>query len=197
MKNNRYRSTLLAAAIGISSSVMVYGFQAKTGDPAPKFSVTSMSGKQIFFQDMQTGGPVFIYFIRDGDEVSQQMTLYVNKIIRAYGETRSTWYGLINAREDRARSYQAEVDPAFRLERDETNVATKAFGVSSAPSVMEYSSKGKLLHSWKGYSADKLKDINAAFAKSNHRPVQVVDFSDVPTTARYGSDYNTATGVRG
>lgn len=183
------------AALSIASSVMVYGFQAKIGDRAPKFSVTSMSGKQVFFQDMQTAGPVFLYFIRDGDAVAQQETSFINKIIGAYGGVRSTWYGIINAKEDRARSYQAETQPAFRLERDDNLAATKSFAIASSPTVLEYDGNGMLMNSWKGFSAVNLKGINVAYASANHKSVQMLDFSDAPTTAKFGTDYNFATGA--
>jgi hypothetical protein len=191
------RSAALVATISFSASIMALGFQAKLGDPIPKFSVTSMTGRQVFFKDMATGGPVFIYFIRDGDTVSQQMTSYVNKIIHAYGGVRSTWYGIVNAREDRARAYQAETEPAFRLTRDESLGATKMFGVSSAPTVLEYDGHGMLINAWKGLSAVNLKGINMAYASGCHKPMQDVDFSQAPATAKYGIDYNVATSAGG
>jgi peroxiredoxin len=193
MKTNWYRSAALAAAFCVSSSVLVFADQIKIGDPAPKFSVTSMSGKQMFFADMETGGPTFIYFIRNGDAVSQQETGYINKIIRAYGEARSTWYGIINAKEDQARSFQAESNPAFRLERDEGLSAIKMLGVSSAPMVMEFDGNGILMHTWKGYSAVHLKGINMAYAAASHKSMQDLDFSQAPSTAKYGTDFNSTT----
>jgi len=193
MKQILKRSAVFVAALGFAGSVMVYGWQVKIGTHAPDFSVTSMSGKQMFFQDMQTGGPVFVYFIRDGDGVSQQTSSYINKIVRAYGDSRSTWYGIINAREDRARSFQAETDPAFRLERDENMSATKVLGVTSAPTVLQFSGKGLLMHTWKGFSELNLKEINKAYARASHKTIQDVDFSAAPSTAKYGNDYDFVT----
>jgi hypothetical protein len=185
-----YRSTAFAAAMSIATSMMTYAQGIRVGDTAPKFSVTSMAGKQIFFQDMQTGGPLFIYFIRDGDPVSQQMTSYVNKMIRAYGGVRSTWYGVLNAKEDRARSYQAETDPAFRLERDENMSAAKMFGIANSPTIMEFDGNGTLMHTWKGLSGPNLKGINMEYAAANHKSMQDLDFTRAPSTLKFGIDYH-------
>jgi len=152
-----------------------------------------MSGKQVFFKDMQTGGPLFIYFIRDGDSVSQQSTSYINRIIRTYGASRTTWYGFVNARLDRARAFQAESDPAFRLERDENLSATIGFGVTNSPTVLEYDGNGKLINIWKGFSAVNLKGINMAVAEASHKKLKDIDFTKAPSTVKFGVDFNSGT----
>ena len=152
-----------------------------------------MSGKQLFFKDMQTGGPVFVYFIRDGDSISQRTTEYINQIIKAYGASRTTFYGVVNDREDRSRSYMAEANPAFRLERDENLSAVKAFGVTTSPTIFEFSSKGLITHVWKGFSGVNLSEINNAYAKASRKSVQTIDFSGAPSTAQYGVDYMSVT----
>ena len=168
----------------------------RIGSGPPHFSVTSMGGKQVFFQDMQTGGPIFVYFVRDGDAISQQATSYINQIIRSYGKSRTTWYGIINARNDHARSFQAETSPAFRLETDENLAATRAFGVVNAPAVFEFDGNGILINVWKGFSAVNLKGLNMANAEGNHKPVHAIDFSKAPATAVFGVDFNAGTPAR-
>jgi hypothetical protein len=193
MKKISIRLGVLASALTVACTAVAFGTQTKTGDPAPSFSVTSMGGRQVFFKDMQTGGPIFIYFIRDGDPVTQQMTSYINKIIRSYGKSRSTWYGILNTQMERARSYQAETMPAFRLERDENMAAVKAFAVVSSPTVFEYDGNGMLMNIWKGYSAVNLKAINLAVSSASHKPVHEIDFTAAPSTLQFGLDYSPIT----
>jgi peroxiredoxin len=184
----------LGLTLSISAALTAVAFgQTKVGDVAPDFSVTSMSGKQLFFKDMHSGGPTFIYFLRDGDSVCQQATGYIDKIISSYGTTRSTWYGILNAKEDRARSFQAEFNPPFRLTRDSGLVASRAFGVSSGPAVIQFDSKGVVVNVWKGFSSANLKSINEAAASANHKKVRWIDLSKAPDTAQYGVDYETTT----
>ena len=42
-----------------------------------------------------------------------------------------------------------------------------------------------------------LSEINKAYAKASHKPVQDIDFSKAPSTAKYGVDYSAATGSSG
>jgi peroxiredoxin len=167
--------------------------QLKIGDPAPSFSVTNLGGRQLFWKDLQTGGPVFVYFIRDGDSVSQQTTSYINKIIKGYGTTRSTWYGIINAQVDRTRSFMAETNPAFRMERDGNMSAVKAFGVVSAPAVFEFDEQGILINTWRGYSAVNLQSINEAMAKAEKQTALAMKFHRAPSVARTGENYSGST----
>jgi len=197
MKTNWKNRIPLVALVTAALSASAFGLQTKIGDKVPSFSVTSMGGKQLFLKDMQTGGPIFIYFMRDGDSVSQQDTTYVNSIIRAYGASRVTWYGVVNAREDRARSFQAEANPAFQLERDENLAAVKAFSLTNAPAVFEISRRGTLMNSWLGYSATNLKAINAEVARVSRRHLEMLDFSGAPSTAQFGSNYSAVTGSSG
>ena len=152
-----------------------------------------MGGKEILYKDMKASGPLFLYFIRDGDSVCQEETDYISKIAGAYGATRATWYGILNAREDRARSFQAEHNPAFRLVRDEYLKAVHAFGVLSAPTIIQVSSRGSIVHIWHGYSAASLNEINKAFATVNRKPVQALDFSRAPAVTMYGVGYQQST----
>jgi len=179
--------------VALAFSATALGFQSKIGDPVPSFSVTSMGGKQVFLKDMQTGGPIFLYFVRDGDGVSQQNTTYINSMIRAYGKSRVTWYGIVNAREDRARSFQAETNPAFQLERDENLAAVKAFSLTNGPAVFEISRRGTLMNVWRGYSATNLKSLNSEMARVSRKPTQMLDFTTAPATAQFGSNFDAAT----
>jgi len=189
MRTNWKSRAFFAAGIGIACSGIGFA-QIKGGDPIPKFSVTSMGGKQMFFPDLATGGPLFIYFIRDGDTVSQQTTSYINKMIRSYGKSRATWYGIVNVKADRGMSFEAEADPAFRLELDEDMSAMKAFELSNAPAIFEIGGDGTVLNAWRGFSGVNLKAINRAMAEASHKSLHNIDFSAAPSRARYGQDFH-------
>jgi len=195
MKTARHRTCSIALALGAVCSGFALGAQTKIGDPVPQFTLTSMGGKEMFFKDMQTGGPIFLFFIRDGDSVTQQATYYINQIIKDYGTSRATWYGIINANKDRARSYQAEVNPPFQLERDENTSAVKIFGVTNPPVIFEYSRRGKLMNVWKGYSEANLISLNTEMARVSRKPLQSIDFSKAPQSIQFGVDY-AGTGTR-
>jgi len=175
--------------MGVACSASVFGFQVKIGDSAPSFSVTTMGGKQLFFKDMQTGGPIFLYFIRDGDTPTQQQTSYINQMIRDYGTSRVTWYGILNVGGNRAKSYEAEVNPAFRIEQDQNLSAIKSFSLTNGPVVIEFDGSGHVLNTWHGFSAVNLKGMNVAMAAASHKPIHDLDYSTAPSRARFGGDY--------
>ena len=189
-----------ASRIGLAAAALVTvcataSAEVKVGDKVPSFSVTSMEGKQQFFKDLQSG-PTFLYFIRDGDSVCQQETSYVNKMVAAYGGTRSTWYAVINAKLDRARSFKAEQSPVLRLVRDEDASAARAFGLTSGPAVIEIDNRGRVKNVWHGFSAVNLKEINSAFAAANRVPMKWMDFTKAPGVTMFGTDYATVTSNR-
>ncbi len=163
--------------------------QVKVGDPSPKFSALSMDGKRLFLKDLENEGPIFLYFLRDGDAVARKETAYIKQIVKAYTPSRSNWYAVINGREDRARSLAAEYALPFRILRDEDLSAVHAFGIQNSPAVVQISHTGKILGIWRGFSGYRLKAINKAAASVNRRKIHSIDFSSTPSTTEYGLDY--------
>ena len=99
-------------------------------------------------------------------------------------------YGVINTRDDRTRSFMAEFKPSFRILRDEDMSIVHALGVMNSPTVVQISTHGKIMNVWRGFGADKLKDINKAVAKANRKPVASIDFSKAPATTQFGVNYS-------
>ena len=179
-------STFLIAA-GFATSAMA--FQAKVGLPSPKFSALSMDGKRLFLGDLQSEGPIFLYFMRDGDPTTRLETTYIERIVRSYVPSRANWYAVVDGKADRMRSVAAEYNLPFRMLRDEDLSVVHAFGIQNSPAVVEISSDGKVMNIWKGYSGYRLKAINKATAAINHRKLQYIDFSQTSSTTIYGVDY--------
>jgi len=187
MTTLRLRLSTLLIAAGLISSASA--FQAKIGLPSPKFSAVSIDGKRLFLGDLQNEGPIFLYFMRDGDPTTRLATTYIERIVRSYVPSRANWYAVVDGRADRMRSVASEYNLPFRMLRDADLSVVHAFGIQNSPAVVEIGSDGKVMNIWKGYSGYRLKAINKATAEINYRKVRHIDFSKTPSTTIYGVDY--------
>jgi len=181
------RNGLMMATIG--SACLASAYQLKVGDKSPDFSAVSMSGRRLYLKDLQEQGPVFLYFVRDGESPCSQETPYIERMLKSYGATRSNWYGVLNSKDDQVRAFMAEYSPSFRVLKDEDMSMVHALGIRNAPTVVQIGAHGKVLHVWRGFSGTNLNEMNLAMAKANHQKASQLDFSQAPSTTIYGVDF--------
>lgn len=190
------RIALSLALVGVAGVAAAQGL--RVGDKVPSFSVVGPDGKQVFLKDMQNAGsPIFLFFINDRDGTSASAAGYINKIAGAYTPSKVKWYGIINAREDRLRSYQSEMNPPYQLYMDPTLSAVQTFKAQGSPYVVLINKSGRVAHIWNGYSGANLKDLNRAVARANGRKVASIDFRRTPSTVQYGRGFITQPGAAG
>jgi peroxiredoxin len=160
------------------------------GDKAPGFTVNEVSGRVWSLRDMRSqGSPLFLYFINDRDNLSSRASSYINRMVRAYTPSHVKWYGIINAREDRTRSYVTEFNPPYQVLMDRNMTAVQLYGLQNAPAVIMIDRQGRVAKIWRGFSGPMLKDLNRTLARVNGKRVKRLDFSRTPSVTQYGQPF--------
>lgn len=173
----------VALAIGTSASA-----QLKPGDNLPQFAITGQDGKRWVAKDFQKPGQrTFLYFINDMDNTSRQASTEINRLVKMYGGAQ--WYGVVNAREDRVRSYASEFQPPYPLLLDPDLRTIMTLGIKSAPTVVMIDGKGRIGKVWTGFGRDAMASLNRTLAASAGKRAQRFDNSNVPTQTKYGQTY--------
>lgn len=163
----------------------------KVGSPLPEFTVSGIDGKKYLTKDLRNSGhPSFLYFINESDGVSRTMTSAFDRIVKAYQPGNIKVFGIINAREDKGRSYQSEFRSPYQLLLDPQRSTIQLLGVKSAPTVVMIDKSGNVGHIWAGYSGKALKEINRAMAGASNGRAMRFDFSKTPSATKYGTPYN-------
>jgi len=160
------------------------------GNAAPKFNVKDIAGREYLLSNlMDQGSPTFLYFINIRDNTSRQASSYINKIIQNYTPSPTKWFGIVNAPEDKLRSYQSEMSPPYQLLMDEGLNSMQIYHAKSSPTIVEIDKSGNVMHTWQGFSASNLKSLNRAVAAANGKRVMEMDFSRAPSTVVYGDPF--------
>jgi|GEM_PF-2169077 len=165
----------------------VVGAGGRSGPAGASFLM--MDGRPVYMRDLAPGQHVFLFFIRNGDNVARQAAPYVNRMVRAYSGGRAKWFGVFTDRTDRARSWQAEFNPQYRLLLDPSLAAVQAFRVESSPTIVHVGPNGRVLNTWRGLSGYGMKQLNRAVARANGRRVARLDFSRLPNSTNYGEAF--------
>lgn len=176
---------IAACAAGLAAAQGV-----QPGDPAPAFTVNNAAGKPVLLRDLRNqGSPFFLYFINDRDNVSGRASSFINRMVRSYTPSKVKWYGIINSREDRARSYLSEFNPPYQVYLDPQMTTVQLYGFQSAPAVVEIDGEGKVVKIWRGFSGWMLKDLNREIARVNGKRAKAFDFSRTPSVTQYGQAF--------
>jgi len=163
----------------------------KVGQPLPPFTASGIDGKKYLTSDLRNEGhPAFLYFINESDGTSRAMTSFFDRIVKAYQPGDTKVFGIINAREDKARSYQSEFQSPYQVLVDPNLSTINLLGVKSAPTVIMLDESGNVSKVWAGFSATALKEINTAMAGGAEGRAQTFDFGTAPSATKYGASYN-------
>lgn len=187
----RLTSIFAVSCVAVSAfGFLVHGQGLKIGDALPTFDLPNVDGKKVFSTDLQNPGhPAFIYFINDMDNTSRETTAYFNRLVRMYQPGNVKVFGITNARQEQARSWQSEFKPPYQVLTDPQLASMKLMAIKSAPTIVMINPDGKVGRIWSGFSAPMLKEVNAAMAGSVSRRAQVFDLGTAPATTRYGRPY--------
>lgn len=161
----------------------------KPGEAAPKFTIMALDGTRRTIGQLKEEGPFFLYFIHDGDPVNSLAKRFVDRIAGAYMPARTKWYGVVDMKANRARSFNSEGVTPYKFLLDPDSSVRKLFKVESSPTVILVGSDGRIVKAWPGFSAYWLKDINAEAARVNRQPMKRLDFSKAPSVTIFGSGY--------
>src|SRR5579862_4618675 len=144
--------TLLLSFMAISALAVTQSHDWKPGDPAPPFMASTIDGDRVTIKELNPGGPVFLYFIKDGDQINTAASSFVHRIIHAYMPAKAKWYGVFDGDEAHARSWLAASNTPYRILMDRDLAVVHAFQVQSSPEVIEIDGNGKIVKAWMGLS---------------------------------------------
>jgi peroxiredoxin len=160
------------------------------GEQAPEFLAQSIEGKRISLKDLRGEGVVFLYFIRDGDPVNNEAMNTIHRMIRAYyPNDHAKFFGVINVDQNRARSWNAEINPPYKLLLDPKNELVYKYKIESSPAIVEIDTQGRIVKEWQGFSGYWLKDLNGFLAKATRKKLQQFDFTKTPSVTQFGRPY--------
>ncbi len=185
------RWKLVLSISAATMAILATGYQGLTpGEQAPEFLIPSIEGKRLSLKDLRGEGVVFLYFIRDGDPVNNEAMNTIHRMIRAYyPNNHAKFFGVINVDQNRARSWNAEINPPYKLLLDPKNELVYKYKIESSPAIVEIDSSGKIVKEWQGFSGYWLKDLNGFLAKATRKPLQKFDFSKTPSVTQFGRPY--------
>lgn len=187
------RVSIKAALFGsvAFSAAVAAAYQSLTpGEQAPEFLAQSIEGKRISLKDLRGEGVVFLYFIRDGDPVNNEAMNTIHRMIKAYyPNNHAKFFGVINVDQNRARSWNAEINPPYKLLLDPRLELVYKYKIESSPAIVEIDTDGKIVKEWQGFSGFWLKDLNGFLAKATRKPLQQFDFTKTPSVTQFGRPY--------
>jgi peroxiredoxin len=185
------RWKIIVSLMCVGAFLLASASQSLTpGDTAPEFLISSIDGKRTSLKDLRGEGVVFLYFIRDGDPVNNEAMNMLHRMIRAYyPNDHAKFFGVINADQNRARSWNAEMDPPYKLLLDPKLELVYKYKVESSPAIVEIDTQGRIVKEWQGFSGYWLKDLNGFLAKATRKPLRQFDFSKTPSVTQFGRPY--------
>ena len=185
------RLKLIVSTLSVSVAMIAIAGQSLTpGDMAPEFWTHSIEGKRLSLKDLRGEGVVFLYFIRDGDPVNNEAMNMIHRMIRAYyPNDHAKFFGVINADQDRARSWNAERNPPYKLLLDPKLELVYKYKIESSPAIVEIDAEGRVVKEWQGFSGYWLKDMNGFLAKATRRKLQQFDLTKTPSVTQFGRPY--------
>ncbi|MBN9501451.1 MAG: hypothetical protein BGO01_01385 [Armatimonadetes bacterium 55-13] len=179
-------STILGSPSGCASAKQ----SLTPGDLAPEFLISSIEGKRLSLKDLRGEGVVFLYFIKDGDSVNNDAMPYIHRLIRAYyPNEHAKFFGVINVDQSRARAWNAEINPPYKLLLDPRGDLIYKYKIESSPAIVEIDTEGKIVKEWQGFSGYWLKDLNGFVSKATRKPLKQFDFSKTPSVTQFGRPY--------
>lgn len=185
----RLKSIFSVVAVGAAFG-LCSGQSLNPGDMAPEFWTRSIEGKRLSLKDLRGEGVVFLYFIRDGDPVNNEAMDIIHRMIRAYyPNNHAKFFGVINTEQNRARSWNAERNPPYKLLLDPKLELVYKYKIESSPAIVEIDAEGKIVKEWQGFSGYWLKDLNGFLSKATRRKLQQFDFTKTPSVTQFGRPY--------
>lgn len=181
---------IVSTLSGTVAMAAIAGQSLTPGDMAPEFWTNSIEGKRLSLKDLRGEGVVFLYFIRDGDPVNNEAMNTIHRMIRAYyPNDHAKFFGVINADQNRARSWNAEVSPPYKLLLDPRLELVYKYKIESSPAIVEIDTQGRIVKEWQGFSGYWLKDMNGFLAKATRRKLQQFDLTKTPSVTQFGRPY--------
>ena len=186
---------------GVSSPVIIEGPQKHVVTPemleatekmaqkeAPVFRAEATDGKSYSLEELTTGGPVLLAFIKETCPCSRAAEPFFNRLHDAYGSNVS-FFGVIDGSVDTGRSWAKENHVRFPILSDPDLKMVHEYKAESSAYVALIAKGGKIEKLWPGYSIEMLREASERLARLAGTDVKTIDATDAPTEMTTGCPY--------
>lgn len=157
---------------------------------APAFRLKDASGKEYDFASLSKGRPVVLYFIKDGCPCSIDVEPLLQKMAKSYGDA-VQFVGVLNGGPEVAAKWQTVARTPYPVLLDPEVKTMRAFKAERSTYTALIKPDGTIVRLWPGYSADMLKELNAAVAKQANVDAKPYDPAYAPQRITSGCSFYT------
>ena len=156
--------------------------KVQAGSVAPRFTLKEVSGATLSLAEALQKGPVLAAFFKVSCPVCQFTVPFLERIFEAYGDAKTTLWGISQDDERETREFCAEYGLKFPVLIDGKGYpASNDYGLTNVPSIYLIAPDGRVLASSVGFEKAVLEKTAAEFAvasgkqlASPFRPGEVV-----------------------
>ena len=145
------------------------------GDKAPNFELKDLDGKRVSLQEALTRGPAVAAFFKASCPVCQFTFPFLERLFKAYGSDRTTFWAISQDDARDTRDFRAEYGITFPALLDEDGYpASNAYGLTNLPTYYLIAPDGTVTVDSVGFGKKALEEISEDLARFLGRRVAPV-----------------------
>jgi peroxiredoxin len=145
------------------------------GDKAPNFELTNLDGQRVSLKEALKRGPVLASFFKVSCPVCQFTFPFLERLFKAYGSNRTTFWAISQDDARDTREFCAEYGVTFPALVDEDGYpASNEYGITNVPTFYLIAPDGSVQVDSVGFSKKALEKIAVELARYLGRPVESV-----------------------
>ncbi len=182
-----HNATLKAALAGVvaaATGIALVGAvgqspELKPGQAAPQFSATGSDGKPHSLASLTKGGPMVLYFIKDGCPVNHEAAPFVAKIANAFGP-KANIVGVYNGDVAGAKRWSKSYKAPYVVLSDPQMKIIRSYGAPWSPYLVAVGQDGKVTKVFEGASVQELTKVNQICASGAGKAMASISFAGAP-----------------
>ncbi len=139
-------------------------------------------------QQLTTGRPAVLVFIKDDCPCSEIAQPLFNRLFVAYG-ARVNFLGVIDAEVEVARDWADRFDCPYPILADPAQKVIQTYRAENSAYVALLAPGGQLKHLWPGFSRSMLEELGELLAALSQQPPQTLELFDAPTRMYSGCPF--------
>jgi peroxiredoxin len=145
------------------------------GDKAPNFELKDLDGKRVSLQEALKRGPAVAAFFKVSCPVCQFTFPFLERLFKAYGSDRTTFWAISQDDARDTRDFRAEYGITFPALLDEDGYpASNAYGLTNVPTYYLIGPDGTVTVDSVGFGKKALQEISEELARFLGRPIAPV-----------------------
>ena len=139
------------------------------GASAPDIQLQTLTGERFSLARANRSGPVVAAFFKSSCPVCQYAFPYLERIFKAYGDSKVKLYGVSQDSKSESEAFLREYGVTFPILLDDTRTypASNAYGLTNVPSIFLIAAEGKIRLSSVGWSKAEMEELNRFIAGQN------------------------------